>query len=265
MRRKKLPPDLMYNIPEDLKQYGGWDYVQNLVNPDPNLFSVFVNKYGVGFARSKLLDANAPVKKYFKYIKHDTPDFKALSAKFDEYKNDNPWVEEFYKFCFSKSHYAIDPFDPEEHWVYLNTNFNSHHTPNDINRSKLASDYYQEKLDYARFNMICGRADSLLIYYNEIKRPIPFVVGNIVRLRKKCIGSRHHDPFYRKSDLKDEERVGHITAILDDTHSNSYNGKGSRLVQVYWAASGEINKQSVGSLKLLDQKNNKMVDKLVDE
>lgn len=257
MRRKNIRSKLEYDIPEEFTNYASWHYVNDRPRYDPSLYQILRDTMGQSFCQSHRYGSDSPVKNFFHYIKYNTPEFYVLSQKFSEWMKENTWINEYYNFCFSKAAYVSDPFNTDSnHWV----NFGE-----DCEKTNRVKKYLSEgEVDFKKFHILCLSSDHLLMF-NEIKRDIPFVIGNVVKLRSGFINSRHHDPFLRNRDLKNEERVGHITAILDDTHSNSFNGRGSRLVKVHWYASGEEVKQSVSSLKLFDQKNNKMIDKIRDE
>jgi len=256
---RKHKNKLEYEIPSYFSDYASWNYVNNLPRYDENIFQLLLGLKGAEFCREGKLSKNSQVRHMYTYVKYHTPAYFELPTQVDEFKSNNNWIEDYYNFCLNRVTYIYDPFCQSHNNYWINLREDSNPIAVRIN------EFLRETIDFQRFHMICVSED-LITTYNELKRDVPFVVGNIVRLRSRFIGSRNHDPFYRESkDINSQERIGHITGILNDTHSNSYNGKGSRLVKVYWAATGKEHAQSVASLKLFDQKNNKMVDKLVDE
>ena len=193
------------------------------------------------------LNNNTP-SSLWRYSKYRCDYFDIVSKEFDQYVKDNPWVKDFYEYCVKEGfHYsdAVDDLNLRYHWTAVTT---------DETKAPFLANF-----NFKNFSQAVDR--RRLAVYNEMLRPVPFAVGNLVMLKKPYIMKQSHDPFYWNKDLKNEERVGIITEVLNDTHRNSFNGPGSRLVTVLWSASGEKSNHSIKTLKLLNRKD-KIVNKL---
>lgn len=262
-RSSNRTKQLQYNVEDRFTDYASWNYVSRLPAYDSSLFDLFIKVYGADLAIQKKFTKSTASRYLFHHVKYHTKEYYELERDFPKYFEDNPWMKDYYKFCFERSTFVYHPFDFEFHYINISEN-QKNISPEREEEVKKIRNYFSEDIDFRRFHLLHNMLS--LETYNELKRDVPFVVGNIVRLRTRYINSRGHDPFWAEpKEIREEERVGHIVSFLNETHSSSYNGKGSRLVEVYWQATGKIRKQSIASLKLFDQKNNKMIDKIVEE
>jgi hypothetical protein len=183
----------------------------------------------------------------WRHAKFVVDTFKVVSSEFDTFVSDNPWVKEFYEFSVDKG-------------VYIRLNKNNWTT---VSKTKGGEEYTTLRNSFTYANFVDTFNEKYLLIFNELRRKVPFVAGNIVILRDKYLNSEGHDPFIRKTQLRNCERIGTVISLTDSIHNWSYGGKGSRLVNVLWSASGETTTASINSLKLFDRKD-RVVDKLVE-
>ena len=235
-----------FDIPEKIKYYADV-YALYPQETDKEMYEAILKHKGQKYCEDNQLTENSTRSKLWRDAMFLVNSYEKVSSQFDVYVKDNAWVKDFYEFSVDRG-------------VYCRLENNSWTA---ISKAKGGEEYVKLRSEFTFSNFATAFSHKHLVVYNELQRKVPFVAGNIVILRDKYVNSEGHDPFRRRRDLQKCERIGTVISVTDSIHSWSYGGKGSRLVNVLWSASGETTTASINSLKLFDRKD-KVVDKLVE-
>ena len=224
MARRRMHNNLQFDFPSKFLEYGTWDYISRLGEiVSPTYYALLIKTKGYEYAEQhKLTKTSTRVRDLFRHVQYDTQEFKQLSIEFDTFAKENSWVNDYYNFTLGKANYVEDPDCSSRYWLSLKHHYSG---TSDEEKAKVArvNAWLREPMDYKRFCVLGCREMGHLAEFNEIKRDLPFVVGNLVMLRSQCIGTRSHDPFYRESkEIKEQERIGLIMEFHNETSTVSY-------------------------------------------